>query len=165
MERLDPILSLSYVPHPLVIVTVGDPGKPGKRNGMTAAWVSRVSWDPPLVMVSIAPSRYTFELLKEFKEFAINVVSKKLVEPAMEVFGAISGRDRDKFEAAGITPEKAKKILAPVLKEAPVVLECKVVNMVEAGDHMIVIGEVVEAYKNNDDEPVVQYKDAVRELA
>ncbi len=164
MKVLDPVTGLDYLPQPIAIITVGDPEKPGKRNAMTAAWVSRVSWNPPLVAVSIAPSRYTFELVKEFGEFAINLVSRNLLDLALAIFGAVSGRERDKFEAAGVTPHRARKILAPVLKEAPVVIECRVVKMVEAGDHVLVIGEVVEMYMNSDEKPVVWYGESARDL-
>ena len=162
--QIEPIEGPEYIPHPLAIVTVGDPGDPKRRNGMTAAWVSRVSWNPPIVVVSIAPSRYTLQLIKEFGEFAINLVSEKLVDKANKIFGYLSGRDVDKFAEAGIEPERARVITAPVMKEAPVVLECKVRHYVTAGDHVIVLGEVVAAYRNSDEKPVVWLGGQVRRI-
>ncbi|MEM4854193.1 MAG: flavin reductase, partial [Sulfolobales archaeon] len=77
MEELSPFEVLDLVPHPLVIVTAGDPDTPGKRGGMTAAWVTRVSWDPPLIAVAMTKGRHTYSLIKEFGAFAVHVVSKK----------------------------------------------------------------------------------------
>ena len=60
--------------HGVYVVTtrVGD-----KINGMTAAWVSQVSLKPLLVMVSIAPPRYTHTLIQESGVFAINVLAQR----------------------------------------------------------------------------------------
>ncbi|MCS7385755.1 MAG: flavin reductase family protein [archaeon GB-1867-005] len=155
MESLDPIYALNQIPHPVVIVTVGEYGVKGKYNGMTAAWVSRVSWDPPLVMVSISPKRFTWKLINEYKEFAVNIVPKSLIKQAVDVFGSMSGREVDKFEVSGVKVEKGRKIKAPVILNASVVIECTVENIVEAGDHYIVIGRAVEAYKISDEKPTI----------
>jgi len=164
MSEINPIEGLDLLPQPIVIITVGDAEDPKKRNAMTAAWITRVSWDPPLVAVSIAPSRYTYELLKEYKEFAINIVSRRILNIALSVFGALSGRHVDKFSRAGVEPIKAKKIRAPVLKEAPIVIECKLIKTVEVGDHILAIGEVLAVYRNSDETPVVWFDDRPREL-
>ncbi len=153
--ELDPLEALSHIPHPLVVVTVGDPDNTEKRNGMTAAWISRVSWDPPLVAVAIAPTRYTHELISTFREFALNIVSERLLDVALKVFGSVSGREQDKFKLAGIEPGKAKKIRAPIIREAPIVIECKLVSAIRTGDHTVFIGKVVAAYRNNEDKPLV----------
>lgn len=157
MKNLDPIYALNEIPHPIVIITTGDYEVKGKYNGMTAAWISRVSWNPPLVMVSISPKRYTFELLKECGEFAINIVPEKLVKSALEVFGSLSGRDVDKFEVSGVKVKRGRKIKAPVILDASVIIECKLEKLVEAGDHYIVIGKAVDAYKAKDEKPTIWY--------
>ncbi|MEM3927096.1 MAG: flavin reductase family protein [Desulfurococcaceae archaeon] len=154
MKEISPFKALDMIPYPLVIVTAGDPEKPGKRGGMIAAWFTRVSWNPPLVAVSIAPSRYTYTLIKEYGGFAIHTMSKDLEEIAMEVFGGRSGRDVDKFKAIGIEPVKAKNIVAPLIPDAPVILECKVVAEYTAGDHVVFIGEVVKAYEGSSKNPL-----------
>jgi len=153
--HLEPMEALDYLPSPLVIVTAGDPEDPKHRGGMTAAWVTRVSWSPPLVAVSIAPSRYTLELIKETKEFAINIVGEKLERAAYGIFGSKSGRYLDKLKESGVRFGKAEIIKAPVIEDSTVALECKLVKMVEAGDHIIVIGEVVNANKFSNEHPLV----------
>ena len=149
MESIDVFEALDLIPHPLAIVTAGDPQTPGRRGGMTAAWVSRVSWDPPLIAVAISPKRFTYQLIKEFKAFAVHLVSKELEDVAMNVFGSLSGRDVDKFAKAGIEPLKAQVITAPIIPQSPLVIECKLVAEYPAGDHVIVVGEAVKAYKTS----------------
>ncbi len=155
MEKLDPIYALNEIPHPITIITVGEYGGEGKYNGMTAAWVSRISWDPPLVMVSISPKRYTWELIREYREFAINIVPRELLEQAIKIFGMKSGREVNKFEESKVKVRRGNKISAPVILDASVVIECKVENIIEAGDHYMVIGRAVEAYKMKEEKPTI----------
>jgi flavin reductase (DIM6/NTAB) family NADH-FMN oxidoreductase RutF len=157
MKDLDPFEALDLVPHPLIVVTAGDPENPSKRGGMTAAWFSRVSWDPPLVAVSIAPSRYTYELIKEFKAFAIHIISKRYEEVALNIFGSLSGRDIDKFAKGGIKPIKAQKVVAPIIPDVPIILECRFITEFSTGDHIVVVGEVVKAYRGSNELPLVWF--------
>jgi len=155
---------IEETPHPLALVLVGDPEKPGRRGGMTAAWISRVSWDPPMISVSIAPERHTYKLIKEFKVFTINLVPKEFRDLAMNVFGMLSGKDVDKFEIANVRPHKAKKVLAPIIPSSPLILECEYVNEFIVGDHVVVIGKVVDVYKGSDSLPLVYYKGTAVEM-
>ena len=154
MKSIDVFKALDLVPHTLIIVTAGDPSNPKKRGGMTVAWGSRVSWNPPLYAISIGPSKYTYQLIKEYRAFAVHTVSPKLVDAAFNIFGSLSGRDVDKFKLLGIEPVKARRITAPVIPTAPIIMECRVVGEHVAGDHVILIGEVVEAYQGSDDMPL-----------
>jgi len=112
-----------------------------KINGMTAAWVSQVSLKPLLVMVSIAPPRYTHTLIKESGHFAINVLTTDQVELAKR-FGYKSGRNLDKF--AGLSTLAAGSG-APILPQAYAYLDLKLVHTFTAGDHTLFVGEVLEA--------------------
>lgn len=124
--------------HGVYVVTtrVGD-----KINGMTAAWVSQVSLKPLLVMVSIAPPRYTHTLIKESGVFAINVLTRDQVELAKR-FGYKSGRKVDK--CAGLDWIAAASGV-PVLPQAYAYLDLKLVHSFVAGDHTLFVGEVLEA--------------------
>ena len=124
--------------HGVYVVTtrVGD-----KINGMTAAWVSQVSLKPLLVMVSIAPPRYTHTLIKESGVFAINVLTSDQVELAKR-FGYKSGRKVDK--CAGLDWVPAASGL-PVLPQAYAYLDLKLVHTFAAGDHTLFVGEVLDA--------------------
>ncbi len=110
-------------------------------NGMTAAWVSQVSLKPLLVMVSIAPPRYSHQLIKESGIFAINVLTSDQVELGKR-FGYKSGRKVDKF--AGLEYVTATTG-APILPQAYAYLDLKLVDTFPAGDHTLFVGEVVDA--------------------
>ena len=126
------------VPTGISVVTVrsGD-----KINGMTAAWVTQVSFKPAMIAVSIAPQRYTHGLIKESGYFCINalpVESKNLAKH----FGLKSGLKTDKFK--GMRYTNALKG-SPVLESAYAYLECEVVHAYEAGDHTLFIGTIIDS--------------------
>ncbi len=126
-----------YIPQGVFVITAkaGD-----KKNGMTAAWVSQVSFRPRLLSVSIAPQRYTYQLIKDSGFFAINVLGEGQVDLAKH-FGFKSGREVDKFaEVEHFLAQKG----SPILKEAIAYFECKLVSICEAGDHALFLGEIVD---------------------
>jgi flavin reductase (DIM6/NTAB) family NADH-FMN oxidoreductase RutF len=126
------------VPTGVSIVTVrsGD-----KINGMTAAWVTQVSFKPPMIAVSIAPQRYTHGLIKESGCFCINALPVESMDVAKH-FGFKSGRKTDKFK--GVSYTDALKG-SPVLESAYAYAECEVVHTYEAGDHTLFIGSVIDS--------------------
>jgi len=117
----------------------------GKANGMTAAWTTPLSFDPPLVGVSIGVTRYTCQLIKESGEFTLNILDKRYLKQ-IHFLGTVSGREVDKLKECGLTIEKSKKVKAPHVAEAIGVLECRVEKEVETGDHVFFIGRVLEIY-------------------
>lgn len=117
-------------------------GHKRKKNIITIGMFAYFSGKPSLVGVGIAPSRYSFDMIRRSGEYVVNVVDGKLME-AVRICGEKSGRDLDKFKLAKLTPEKGVKVKAPCIKESPVSVECKVVQEVEAGDHIWFIGEVL----------------------
>ena len=112
-----------------------------KINGMTAAWISQVSLRPLLLMVSIAPVRFTHGLIEKARRFALNVLPEDRQDLARH-FGFKSGRNTNKFEnLAYFEGENG----APILKDAMAYVECDVVSSFSAGDHTIFVGEVSTA--------------------
>jgi flavin reductase (DIM6/NTAB) family NADH-FMN oxidoreductase RutF len=124
-----------YVPQGVFVITSkwND-----KINGMTAAWVSQVSFKPRLLAVAIAPQRYTYELIKNSGMFCINVLGKDQIELAKH-FGFKSGKNVNKFENISY---KLSMNGCPVLKDALAYFECEVMGECKAGDHMIILGEI-----------------------
>ncbi len=110
-------------------------------NGMTAAWISQVSMNPLMLMVSIAPARYTHGLIKESGYFAVNVLAEGQEKIARD-FGFRSGRKHDKFKDV---PYFDASNGSPVLRDALAYFECKLANAFTAGDHSLFVGTVVEA--------------------
>ncbi len=110
-------------------------------NGMTAAWVSQVSLKPLLVMVSIAPPRYSHRLIKESGVFAVNVLDDSQADLGKR-FGYKSGRQVDKFAGLDWTTAATG---APILPQAYAYLDLKLKDTCTAGDHTLFLGEVVAA--------------------
>jgi flavin reductase (DIM6/NTAB) family NADH-FMN oxidoreductase RutF len=90
-------------------------------NGMTVAWVSQITWEPPMIMVSIGTGKYTTELISSSKVFAVNVLNEHQIDLAKH-FGLKSGRDGNKFEEI---PYEAKITGSPILKDIVAYLDCK----------------------------------------
>ncbi|MBW2164369.1 MAG: flavin reductase family protein [Deltaproteobacteria bacterium] len=126
------------VPTGVSVVTVrsGD-----KINGMTAAWITQVSFKPAMIAVSIAPQRYTHGLIEKSGYFCINALPLESKDLAKH-FGLKSGRKTDKFK--GMRYTNALKG-SPVLKSAYAYLECEVVHAYEAGDHTLFIGTIIDS--------------------
>lgn len=126
-------------PVPPALISCGTLDKP---NVMTAAWTGIICSEPTLVYVSIRPSRYSNELIRQSGEFVINVPTTKMAK-AVDLCGVKSGRDTDKFKLTGLTAGKSAKISAPQVVEAPVSLECKVKEITSHGTHDMFLAEVV----------------------
>ncbi len=117
----------------------------GKDNAMAVAWHSSISVNPPLYGVSIAPGRFTYELLLEAGEFGVNFMPMDKAELVAAVGGS-SGRLMDKFEKFGLMKETPLKTSVPILKDAYASYECKLVDHKTYGDHVWVVGEILASH-------------------
>ena len=122
---------------------VGTYDHEGKPNVMTAAWAGICCSKPPCVYVSLRKATYTYGNLIERKAFTISIPSEAYVKEA-DYFGIISGKGTDKFSTTKLTPVKSDLVDAPYVKEFPVILECKVIKIVEIGLHTEFIGEILD---------------------
>ena len=122
---------------------VGTYDSKGKPNAMTAAWGGICCSKPPCVYVSLRKATYTYHNIMERKAFTISFPSEKYVKEA-DYFGIASGKDTEKFSTTKLTPEKSDLVDAPYVKEFPMILECKVVKVVEIGLHTEFIGEILD---------------------
>lgn len=127
-------------PVPAVIVSVGD--SQGRTNLLTVAWTGTICSDPPMAYISVRPTRYSYEMIRQSGEFVINLTSELLTRAA-DFCGVRSGRDIDKWAACGLTPAPAKSLrFAPIVAESPVNIECKVEKIEELGSHHMFIARV-----------------------
>lgn len=126
-------------PIPAVMVTSGDMKK---SNIMTVAWTGIINTNPAMCYISVRPERYSYNLIKESKEFVINLTNEKLAY-ATDWCGVKSGKNIDKFKEMKLTKEKATHVKCPIIKESPVAVECKVKEIVELGSHHMFIAEVL----------------------
>jgi flavin reductase (DIM6/NTAB) family NADH-FMN oxidoreductase RutF len=127
---------------PAPVLIIGTYGSDGKPNIMNAAWGGIASSKPPCVSVSLREATLTHHNIKHTGAFTVNFPSEKHFREA-DFVGIVSGRDHDKFREAGLTPEKSKLVNAPIVKEFPYALECKLVKEVDCGLHTMFIGEIV----------------------
>ena len=137
-------------PLPVVMVSVAD--KAGNSNIITVAWAGTVCTNPPMLSISVRPERHSYHMIKESMEFVVNLTTEKLTY-ATDYCGVRSGRDVDKFKEMHLTQEKGSKVAAPLIKESPVNIECKVKEILELGSHHMFLAEVVavhvdESYMN-----------------
>jgi flavin reductase (DIM6/NTAB) family NADH-FMN oxidoreductase RutF len=130
---------------PVVLGTVGGE----KDNIITLALCHMFSFSPPLIGVGIAPERFSYDLFRTGKDFAINIPDKSMLR-AVKICGSKSGRKVDKFAAAGLTREQAEKVSAPLIAECPVNIECVKTEEVKTGDHTWFIVEIVAARRRED---------------
>lgn len=143
-EYLEPTTALA--PIPAVMVSCGNMEE---ANITTIAWTGVLNSEPPLVYVSIRPSRYSYDIIKETKEFVINIPDEKLVW-ATDFCGTKSGKEVDKFEQANLTKEQSKNVNAPSIKECPISLECKLKEIKQLGSHDMFIGEIISISANKE---------------
>ncbi len=127
-------------PLPAVLVSVTD-GR-NQDNIITVAWTGTVCTNPPMVYISVRPSRYSYDMIRETGEFAINLTTEKLVY-AVDYCGVKSGREVDKFKELKLTKEKGLYIKAPLIAESPVSIECRVKDQIELGSHTMFLADVL----------------------
>lgn len=147
MNEKQAVTTFHYLLHPYKTSLVTCCDAEGNPNIITIAWLIPVSVNPPLVGMSIGPSRFSYGLIRETGEFVINVAPYDIASQVL-FCGRRSGRDVDKFAETGLTPKEAQSVRPPIIKECVAHLECRVVQDIEAGDHRIVVGEVSAAYAN-----------------
>lgn len=127
-------------PIPAVMVSCSEEGK--RDNIITIAWTGTICTNPPMVYISVRPSRYSYDMIKNSGEFVINLTTENLVKET-DYCGVRSGRDVDKFEEMKLHKEKAKYVSVPLIKECPVNIECKVTEIKELGSHHMFMAEVL----------------------
>ncbi len=126
-------------PLPAALVTVAD--REGKANIFTVAWTGTVCSDPPMVSISVRPERYSHQFIEDTGEFVINLTTRRLAF-ATDYCGVKSGRDTDKIKDMHLTLLPGEKVGAPLLKESPVNIECRVKQTLRLGSHDMYVANV-----------------------
>lgn len=130
----------AFTPMPVTLVgaNVG-----GKANFMTVAWIIRVNAQPPMLAMAVNRARYTHMGIRETGTFSVCLPSADMVEET-DYCGLVSGRDTDKSNLFDVFYGETKT--APMIRECPLCLECKVIKKIELPTHDLFIGEIVGAY-------------------
>ena len=139
----------------------------GKPNAMTIGWGTvGIIWGKPIFVVLVRPSRFTHALIEISGDFTVNVPTPQIADK-VAYFGAVSGRDHDKFRDKGLTTTAGKKVKSPIIEECAIHYECRVVHKNDvipgelAGDirtrayrngdfHRIYFGEILAVYADDD---------------
>lgn len=126
-------------PAPKVLVSCR--GLDGENNVLAVGYCGNCSYDPPMVMVGIVPTRYSYKMIKESGCFVVNLVDKNYQE-TFDYLGSHSKRDSDKLAEMKVRLQDGEKVNAPILPDCPVNIECTIVDSIVTGSHEMFIGKV-----------------------
>jgi len=127
-------------PVPVVMVSCGN--KKLGFNIITVAWTGTICSDPAMCYISVRPERHSHGLIKKTGEFVINLTTAELAY-ATDWCGVKSGRDVEKFRAMKLTPDKAQKVSSPIIRQSPLNIECRVMDVRHLGSHDMFTAEVL----------------------
>jgi flavin reductase (DIM6/NTAB) family NADH-FMN oxidoreductase RutF len=132
-------------PLPVVVVTVG---RGGAENALTVSWIAPVSFDPPEIMFAADRHHYSVDFLRSTKNFAVSVLRGGQQRLAAQ-FARQSMVGEDKLDGV---QTRESTTGAAILTDSLSYLDCEVVALHEAGDHLLVVGQVVDCGILNDGE-------------
>ena len=135
--------------YPTPVFVVGSYDRNGRPNIMTAAWGGICCSKPPCVAVSLRKSRCSYDNIVNRKAFTINIPSEQHAA-AVDYIGIVSGRNKDKFAATGLTAVKSDRVDAPLVQEFAFALECNLLQTIEIGVHTQFIGEIIDIQAEED---------------
>jgi flavin reductase (DIM6/NTAB) family NADH-FMN oxidoreductase RutF len=131
-------------PMPVVIIgTVTD----GKPNFMTAAWITKLNSDPPLLGVSLGHRQHTAKGIRQTGQFSVSYPSVEQATLA-DFCGLVHGSEVDKSKHIDIFTGALQS--APMVRQCPVSLECRLIQTVELPHDYLFIGEVANVYAGED---------------
>jgi flavin reductase (DIM6/NTAB) family NADH-FMN oxidoreductase RutF len=139
--------STALYPLPVVLVTCGDYNH--EYNAITLAWAGVAASEPPTVTIGVRPTRYSYGIIQRYGEFVINLPGAEQVD-ILAYCGRVSGRNENKFEKAGLTPVRSEYVKAPMVREFPVNIECKVKDRLSLGSHDLFVGNILAVHGNPD---------------
>ena len=135
------------VPTPVWVVGTYDGN--GRPNFMTAAWGGVCCSSPPCIYVSLREATYSHGNIVSRGAYTVSVPGEEYLRE-VDYMGVASGRDTDKVRDTGLTAVKSTLVDAPYVDEFPLVLECKVLEVVKIGLHTEFIGEILDVKADED---------------
>ena len=131
--------------YPLPVVMVSCADRAGNDNILTIAWTGTICSNPPMLSISVRKERHSYPMIHETGEFVVNLTTEDLVF-ATDYCGVKSGRDVDKWKEMNLTRESGEVVKAPMIKESPVNIECRVTEEKDLGSHVMFLAEVVSVH-------------------
>ncbi len=126
---------------PMLKILVSCRGLDGEDNVLAVGYCGNCSYAPPMLMVGIVPTRYSYKMIKESGCFVVNLVDKNYKE-IFDYMGSNSKRDVNKIENKNVKLQNGEKVNASILLDCPVSIECTVVDSIVTGSHEMFIGKV-----------------------
>jgi len=139
-------VDLSYwykILSPRAVVLISTISKEGGSNAAPFSFVTPASVEPPMIAFASDPEHHTISNIRETGDFAVNVPGEDMLNQ-LWTCGEDFPKGVSEIKKAGLTEEKSKKIKSPKVSEALAKFECKLEAMHEAGDHIIVVGRIVD---------------------
>jgi flavin reductase (DIM6/NTAB) family NADH-FMN oxidoreductase RutF len=135
-------------PVPVVLVSCRDAAN-GRDNIIAIAWCGVASSKPPILSISLRPSRFSHPIIEKTGDFVVNIPTTDMVRE-VDFCGLHSGSEVDKFKSCNLHPVKSSKISSPLIQECPVNIECVVREKHRLGSHDMFLGEVVAVHVDGD---------------
>ncbi len=136
-----------FAPRVTILVTSAD--KDGKINAAPFSFAMPISFNPPMLAFSAAPQRHTLENIRETREFVVNIPSEEMLDKLWKCSTSYP-KGVNELREAGLGEEKSLKVKPPRVKESVAFFECAFESEKTAGDHVIIIGEVMHAGARQD---------------
>jgi flavin reductase (DIM6/NTAB) family NADH-FMN oxidoreductase RutF len=129
-------------PGPVVLLTTSIRGR---ANVMVMSWHMMVEFEPPLIACVVSGANYSHAALRKTRECVIAIPSAEMAKTVVGI-GNCSGGDTDKFEKFGLTPLPAAEVVAPLIAECGVNIECRLVDTTLGARYNLYVLEAVEAW-------------------
>jgi flavin reductase (DIM6/NTAB) family NADH-FMN oxidoreductase RutF len=140
---------LAKIPYGVSVVTMGRGGAK-VENGLTVSWMSQVSFHPPMLMIAVDKLHYSVDLLRSTKNFCVNLLGADQAALAGR-FAKQATTGDDKLADVAQRPSESG---AAILTDSVAYFDCEVTSLVEAGDHLVVIGQIEDAAVLSDRAPL-----------
>ena len=140
MEKISAGKNVFTYPMPVTLLGSEMMGKP---NFMALGWVTRVNASPPLIGCCVGTHHYTQFAIKQSKTFSINVPSASMMDK-VDYCGLVSGETHDKSGLFDVFYGELKT--APMIRECPLCLECRLVSYLHHPTNEFFVGEIVASH-------------------
>ena len=129
-------------PRPAVLVGTHVDNKP---NFLAVAWAGITSANPPTMSIAIRNIRYSLKGIRQNMTFSVNIPSVDMVKK-LDYCGLVSGSKTDKVKDCDFKLFYGKLVSAPLIEQCPINIECEVLQILNVGEHSLIVGEIVETY-------------------
>ncbi len=138
MTRIDSNVSI----YPMPVVLAGAVVQ-GRANFLAVGWITRVNYRPPMLAMALNKGHHTSAGIQEHREFSISTPGVDLLEK-VDYCGLVSGKDADKARLFEVFYGALRG--APLIRNCPLALACRLVEVVSLPSNDLFVGEIVEAY-------------------